>query len=78
MSAFSGPQDPNDWPGLIEVEEDDPRYAALMSPVEPDKAAMAYSTRDSLLAIAALRIALHRVEQQEGFPVSIDWPVQPA
>lgn len=105
VSAFYGPQDATDWPGLIEVEDDDPRYVALMSPVEPNKKAVAYSTRDSLLAIAALRIAplqdavdvnratddevtrlklwkgyridLNRIEQQEGFPADVQWPLSP-
>lgn len=54
--AFAGPQVAKDWPGLIEVEDDDSRYVTFVTPVEPDKAAMAYATRDSLLATATLRI----------------------
>ncbi|MBX8572234.1 tail fiber assembly protein [Pseudomonas cichorii] len=57
VSAFSGPQDSENWPNLVEVEDDDPRYVAFMAPLEPDKIALAVSTRDNFLSIAALRIA---------------------
>jgi hypothetical protein len=55
--AFAGPQVAKDWPGLIQVEDDDSRYVSFVAPMTPDKAAIAYSMRDSLLAVAALRIA---------------------
>jgi hypothetical protein len=30
--AFASPQDPDVFPDLIEVEDDDPRYLALINP----------------------------------------------
>ncbi|MFJ4143536.1 tail fiber assembly protein [Pseudomonas sp. NPDC089734] len=52
VTAFGGPQDPNVWPNLIEVEDDDPRYLALIAPSEPNKTALAALTRDNLMAVA--------------------------
>jgi len=31
-ALFSCLQDPEVWPGVVEVEDDDPRYAAFMTP----------------------------------------------
>lgn len=28
---FSGPQAPEQWPGVVEIEADDPRYAAYVA-----------------------------------------------
>lgn len=32
VAMFSAPQDPEYWPGVVEVEEDDPRYKAFLNP----------------------------------------------
>ncbi|OMQ41084.1 hypothetical protein [Pseudomonas putida] len=32
VAMFSAPQDPEYWPGIVEVEEDDPRYKAFLNP----------------------------------------------
>lgn len=32
VALFSCLQDPEVWPGVIEVEDDDPRYIAFMTP----------------------------------------------
>ncbi|TFF42855.1 phage tail assembly chaperone [Pseudomonas sp. RIT623] len=37
ISAFAGPQDPERFPGLVEVEDDDPRYLGLIASVTPEK-----------------------------------------
>ncbi|WP_256581880.1 tail fiber assembly protein [Pseudomonas sp. S09G 359] len=58
VSAFAGAQDPQTGvQGLTEVADDDARYLNFVTPRMPDQAVMAYSTRDSLLGTAALRIA---------------------
>lgn len=54
--AFAGPQVAKDWPGLVEVDDEDSRYVTFVTPIEPDKTAMAYATRDSLLAVATVRV----------------------
>jgi hypothetical protein len=61
--VFGAPQDPEVWPGLLEVEDDDPRYVQFIKPFEPDLALIAADTRDSLLvgasqAISPLLLAL--------------------
>lgn len=31
---FGSPQDPEIWPGLVEMEDDDPSYLKFLEPVE--------------------------------------------
>jgi hypothetical protein len=32
ISVFGSPQDPDAWPGIVEMEEDDPRYLEFLNP----------------------------------------------
>lgn len=56
VSLFGGPQDPEVYPNLAEIEDDDPRYLAFMSP-PPDYLVLAIAERDQRLAEATIRIA---------------------
>lgn len=35
-AAFQSPQDPDVWPNMAEVEDDDPRLAAYLNPPQPE------------------------------------------
>lgn len=64
--AFPSPQDPEVWPGLVEVEDDDPRYLAFMNPQPSteDLAAAARLERDGRLKAiydAGINMALRGV-----------------
>lgn len=48
IMAFSEAQDPEKWPNIGEVEDDDPRYLAYINP-RPQLAEAARKTRDDLL-----------------------------
>lgn len=89
--------------GLVEARK---AQDAANAPTEEQLKEAAYKQRDSLLAVAALRIAplqyavdldtatdsdrscltawkqysvdANRIDQQERFPLEIEWPVQPA
>lgn len=56
-AAMASPQDPEVWPNVTEVEDDDPRYLAYITPLTPSPAAVAAVRRDELLTYAMLRIA---------------------
>jgi len=56
ISVFGGPQDPDVYTNLAELEDDDQRYLDFMSP-PPDYLALALSERDQRLAEATIRIA---------------------
>lgn len=68
ISAYGGYQDEANTLGLIEAEDDDPRYLALINP-PPDPA----TTRDKLLALATLRIdpLQDAVDLEEATPAEI-------
>lgn len=56
-TVFAGPQDPEAWQNLGEIEEDDPRYIAFLASLQPSALTLAQEERDRLLDLAALRIA---------------------
>lgn len=56
-TVFAGPQDPEAWQNMGEVEEDDPRYMAFLASLQPSALALAQEKRDQLLDLATLRIA---------------------
>ncbi|MGF6392178.1 tail fiber assembly protein [Pseudomonas plecoglossicida] len=56
ISVFGSPQDPEVWPGIVEMEEGNHLYLDFLASTSPSAADTALSTRDSLLAIATLRI----------------------
>lgn len=68
-AVFGSPQDPDAWPNLGEIQDDDPRYLAFMNP-PPSDADLAYNARQQreellrntydpgiMMALRALRIA---------------------
>lgn len=57
VSAFPSVQDPEEWPGITAVEDEDPLYVNFLSSLEPSPAALAAAKKDNLLMHAALRIA---------------------
>jgi hypothetical protein len=118
IAVFAGPQDPEVWPNLGVVEDDDPRYLAFLHPprnILADQSEelqkltqlataqkLAITNRISVLNDAIeLEIAtqeeeaelpvrtaqlkkwktyavlLGRVTGQPGWPLEVEWPVQP-
>ncbi len=57
VGVFAGPQDPEVWPNMGEVEDDDPRHIAYLDSFKASPAAEALRMRDELLRTAAIRIA---------------------
>lgn len=71
VSAFAGPQNAIDFPGLIEVSDDDPRYLALIAAIEPEKVVLVPSTlerqwRDLELASVMWLRERHRDQLEIG------------
>ena len=59
VAVFSGPQDPDAYPNLGEVNEDDERYISFMGAMSQVQSPTVDITakRDNLLALAAIRMA---------------------
>jgi hypothetical protein len=36
LTAFPCAQDGKEWPGMVEIEDDDPRYLEFIAPREPE------------------------------------------
>lgn len=76
VSAFAGPQDAVDFPGLIEVSDDDPRYLALIAAFEPERVVLLPSTlerqwRDSELASVMWLRERHRDQLEIEAPATL-------
>ncbi|WP_246874749.1 tail fiber assembly protein [Pantoea ananatis] len=57
QSVFSGPQDEKIYPNQGEVDESDDRYKEFINSLRPSSYELNSLRRDSLLALATLRIA---------------------
>lgn len=59
IGFMGSPQNPDDYPNMDEVEDDDPRYLAFLARQsgELDPLVVNAAERDRLLGLAALRIA---------------------
>lgn len=67
VSAFAGPQDAIDFPGLIEVSDDDPRYLALIaSKVVREPKTLERQWRDAQLAELVWLRDRHRDQLEIG------------
>ncbi|MEF9673498.1 tail fiber assembly protein [Pseudomonas sp. PCH446] len=68
IAVFFVPQDPEYWPGLIEMQEDDPRYQAYLHPeLQPAAILKAkQDQKDALLAAASQSMARISVSLQLG------------
>lgn len=54
VSVFASPQDPEQIPGVIEVEEDDPRYLSYLHPQPtPEEILQAKQAKKDALLLAA-------------------------
>lgn len=54
INVFGSPQDPDVWPGVIEMQDDDPRYIAFIS---PDPLIVANLALQELVRLAAAQKA---------------------
>ncbi|MGF6394300.1 tail fiber assembly protein [Pseudomonas plecoglossicida] len=57
VSAFASPQDPEIWPGVIEVDVGDQRYTDFTAAATPSVESIAIMEIDALLSAATLRMA---------------------
>lgn len=57
-SVFWSPQDPTDWPDLVELQDDDPRYLAFINPQPTQEEILAAKEAKRQLLMNSASIAM--------------------